>query len=101
MPFTVALAGFHFVLVGYLIWLHWFLIRRGLGVSAIRAATVLVVLIVAVSFLDTARYRLKESLSETSIVRYGMPYLTMHRADLFGALVQDVPARNVHQEESN
>ena len=47
---------------------------------------------------DTARYRLKESLSETSIARYGVPYLTMHRADLYGALVTDVPSANVHQE---
>lgn len=49
---------------------------------------------------DTARYRLKESLSETSIARYGVPYLTMHRADLYGALVTDVPDANVHQEEA-
>lgn len=47
---------------------------------------------------DTARYRLTEPLSSTSIVKYGVPYLTMHRGDLYDALAQDIPARHIHPE---
>lgn len=45
---------------------------------------------------DTAQYRLTESLSSTSVAKYGVPYLTAHRADLYNLLVSDVPDRNVH-----
>lgn len=47
---------------------------------------------------DTAKYRLEEPLSQTSITRYGVPYLTMHRADLYDALAQYVPQKNIHPE---
>ncbi|MBM3608049.1 MAG: salicylate 1-monooxygenase, partial [Alphaproteobacteria bacterium] len=47
---------------------------------------------------DTARYRLEEPLSQTSVARYGVPYLTMHRADLYDALAGSVPGSNIHAE---
>jgi len=49
---------------------------------------------------DTARYRLTEPLSSTSVERYGVPYLTMHRADLYNLLSSDVPEKNVHLDTS-
>lgn len=49
---------------------------------------------------DTARYRLEEPLSQTSVARYGVPYLTMHRADLYDALTQSVPPSNIHPEHA-
>ncbi len=49
---------------------------------------------------DTAKFRLSEPLSSLSVQKYGVPYLTMHRADLFGALVKDVPGANVQQEQN-
>ena len=45
---------------------------------------------------DTAQYRLTENLSSTSIEKYGVPYLTVHRADLYNLLIFDVPGKNVH-----
>jgi salicylate hydroxylase len=45
---------------------------------------------------DTAKYRLTERLSSASIEKYGVPYLTAHRADLYNLLAADVPDANVH-----
>ncbi len=49
---------------------------------------------------DTAQFRLSEPLSDLSVGKYGVPYLTMHRADLYDALVKDVPDSNVLQDQN-
>lgn len=45
---------------------------------------------------DTAAYRLTEPLSSHSIEKYGVPYLTAHRADLYGLLASGVPDDRIH-----
>ena len=54
---------------------------------------------ISVTF-DTAVYRLTESLSSSSVEKYGVPYLTAHRADLYNLLAADVPDKNVHANAS-
>ena len=49
---------------------------------------------------DTARFRLSEPLSDMSVAKYGAPYLTMHRADLYGALAASVPDKNIHENQT-